>query len=92
MEEDLFKNIKQSIVAFQESLTQHLPALEADVNQLIKSKNQNTKTIEHILDTLLSLTDMGIGENLFVKLLEYYKTVDEEGAAFYWKEYDKEND
>jgi hypothetical protein len=92
MEEDLFKNIKQSIDVFQESLRQHLPALEADVNQIIKSKNQNTKTIEHTLDTLLSLTSVGIGENIFVKLLEYYKTVDADGAAFYWKEYDKEND
>jgi hypothetical protein len=92
MEEDLFNNIKQSIDAFQETLKQHLPALEADVNQLIISQNQNTKTIEHTLDTLLSLANIGIGENIFVKLLDYYKTVDAEGAAFYWKEYDKEND
>jgi hypothetical protein len=92
MEEDLFKNIKQSIDAFQESLKQHLPALEADVNQLINSKSQNTKTIEHTLDTLLSLSNIGIGENIFVKLLEYYKTVDADGAAFYWKEFDAEDD
>jgi hypothetical protein len=92
MEEDLLKNIKQSINAFQESLKQHLPALEADVNQLIKTKSQNTKTIEHTLDTLLSLANIGIGENIFVKLLEYYKTVDADGAAFYWKEFDNEDD
>jgi hypothetical protein len=92
MEEDLLKNIKQSIGAFQESLKQHLPAFEADVNELIKSKNQNTKTIEHTLDTLLSLTSVGIGEDIFVKLLEYYKTVDADGAAFYWKEFDDEGD
>ncbi len=92
MEEDLFKNIKQTIDVFQDSLKQHLPAIEADVNQLIDSKNKNTKTIEHTLDTLLSLTGLGIGENIFVKLIEYYKTIDAEGAAFYWKEFDKEND
>jgi hypothetical protein len=92
MEEDLFKNIKHSIEAFQETINQHLPALEADVNQIIISQNQNTKTIEHTLDTLLSISNIGIGENLFVKLLEYYKTIDADGAAFYWKEYDNEDD
>lgn len=92
MEEELFKNIKQTIDVFQDSLKQHLPAIEADVNQLINSKNQNTKTIEHTLDTLLSLTSVGIGENIFVKLLDYYKTVNTDGAAFYWKEFDKEDD
>lgn len=92
MEKDLFKNIKQSIEVFQESLRQHLPALEVEVNQLINSQTQNTKTIEHTLDTLLSIANIGIGENLFIKLLEYYKTVDADGAAFYWKEFDTEHD
>ena len=92
VEEELFKNIKQSIDAFQESLKQQMPAIEAEVNQLINSKNQNTKTIELTLDILLSISSLGIGEHLFIKLLEYYKTVDEDGAAFYWNEYDKEHD
>lgn len=92
MEKDLFKNIKQSIDVFKASLRQHIPALEVEVNQLINSQTQNTKTIEHTLDTLLSLANIGIGENLFIRLLEYYKTVDAEGAAFYWKEFDAEHD
>jgi len=33
---------------------------------------------------------MGVGKELFVKLLDYYKTIDAEGAAFYWEEFDKE--
>jgi hypothetical protein len=32
----------------------------------------------------------GMGDKLFVRLLEYYKTVDPEGAMFYWNEYDKQ--
>ncbi|RAI91486.1 hypothetical protein [Algoriphagus yeomjeoni] len=92
MEEDLFRSIKQSIESFQESLKGHLPALEAEINHLIQSGNQDKNTIENTLDTLLSLVDMGIGKELFVRLLEYYKTLDAEGAAFYWNEYDQDDE
>ena len=92
MEEDLFRSIKQSIEAFQESLKGHLPALEAEINYMIQSRNQDKNTIENTLDTLLSLVDMGIGKELFVRLLEYYKTLDAEGAAFYWNEYDQDDE
>ena len=45
-----------------------------------------------MLDTILSLTYFGVGDDLYIKLLEYYKTVDAEGAAFYWNEYDKKEE
>jgi hypothetical protein len=90
MAKDLFNDIKQTIIEFQNSLKQHLPALEAEINYLIQSKNLDKNTIENTLDTLLSITDMGVGKDLFIRLLEYYKTVDAEGAMFYWNEYDKD--
>ena len=90
MENDNFNNIKKTIEEFQHSLQMHLPALEAEVDALIKNKVQDKNAIEYILDTLLSLTDIGVGQDLFVKLLEYYKTIDTEGAMFYWTEFDKE--
>jgi hypothetical protein len=90
MEKDLFKDIKQTIIEFQNSLQMNLPALEAEINHIIQSETLNKNTIENTLDTLLSLTGLGIGKDLFIKLLEYYKTVDEEGALFYWNEYDKD--
>jgi hypothetical protein len=34
------KDIKQMIGAFQKSLNDHLPALEAEINDLVQSKNQ----------------------------------------------------
>ena len=92
MENELFHDIKQSIEAFQQTLQQHLPALEAEVNDLIQAESQDKNTIEYTLDTLLSLTDMVVGKELFIKLLEYYKTIDAEGAMFYWNEYDKEEE
>lgn len=55
-------------------------------------KSAESNIIEHQLDTLLSLTIHGVGDTLFIQLLEYYKTIDAEGAVFYWNEYDKEED
>jgi hypothetical protein len=91
MSKDIFQDIKQIIGDFQESLAQHLPVLEQEVNQLIQSKCSDKNIIENTLDTLLSLIDMGIGKDLFIKLLEYYKTIDLDGAVFYWNEYDKDD-
>jgi hypothetical protein len=90
MEKDLFQNIKQTIETFQQTLQQHLPQLEEEINHLIASGNQDKNIIENTLDTLLSLASMDVGKELFIKLLEYYKTIDDQGAMFYWNEYDND--
>lgn len=92
MDRQFLNEIKHIIQSFNESLEAYLPALEKEINTLIETKNTDNHTIETCLDTLLSLASHGIADDLFIKLLEYYKTVDEEGALFYWNEYDdKEN-
>ena len=88
MDKQLVNDLKQIIEAFNQSLSVHLPALKNEVVTLIDCKSKDSTEIEHCLDTLLSLTIHGIGDDLFIQLLEYYKTVDEEGAMFYWNEYD----
>lgn len=88
MENDPYEDIFQIITNFNKSIESLLPALEAEVNDLIKSGYKERNSIEQTLDTLLSLVNMGFAENLFLSLLDYYKTIDEEGAAFYWNEYD----
>ena len=55
---------------------------------MITDKN----TIENTLDVLLSLTMHGFADDLFIKLLEYYKTINADGALFYWNEYDADED
>jgi len=47
--------------------------------------------LNRLLDTLLSFIDYGLGKDIFIRLLEYYKTVDAEGALYYWNEY-KQNE
>lgn len=86
----ILKDIKELVDAFNQSIIQQLPQLEERVNEIIKLKNDNCQDIEHTLDTLLSLTIHGFGDELFIKLLEYYKIIDAKGAEFYWNAYDEE--
>jgi hypothetical protein len=74
----LLEGIGQAIKGFQASMATHLPFLEQEVNTLIAQKSKDEKAIEHLLDTLVSLTTAGIAEPLFIRLLEYYKTVNAE--------------
>lgn len=69
-----------------------LPFLEQEVIGLIANKSRSTHDIERLLDTLLDYQQMGVGNHLFIRLLEYYKTVDAEGAADYWQFYEEMNE
>ncbi len=88
----IFDDISKIIDTFNDSLARQMPNIEREVDQLIENKNEDKQIIERYLDTLLSLTMHGIADELFVKLLDYYKTIDAEGAEFYWIEYDKEEE
>ena len=88
----LIEGIGQAIKGFQASMATHLPFLEQEVNTLIAQKSKDENAIEHLLDTLVSLTTAGIGEPLFIRLLEYYKTVNAEYAADYWRTFEEMNE
>ena len=85
---EAFKEIVQLITAFQKNLQSYLPALDSEIKSIIQEKSQDRNHIENTLDTLLSLTYHGVADNLFIELVDYYKTVDAKGAEFYWEEYD----
>lgn len=90
MGKDAFHELAGLINSFNERLAQQMPLLEDEIERLISSGNTENNIIENYLDTLLSLTMHGFGDALFVRLLEYYKTIDLDGAMFYWNEYDKQ--
>lgn len=92
MKEKLINDIVNIINDFNKQLEQHLPFLEEEVELLIANKTENTSTIENTLDTLLSLTIHGVADNLFIKLLEYYKTINPDGALYYWNKYDSDDE
>jgi hypothetical protein len=56
---------------------------------IIAQKSTNQNNIEYHLDTQLPLTAHGIGDKLYIQLLEYYKTINPLVADYYWREYDK---
>ena len=89
MNYDATNDIKQIILQFNNSIKAQMPVLEDVVSDLITTKNTDGNAIENCLDTLLSITVHGFGKEQFIRLLEYYKTIDAEGALFYWNEYDK---
>ena len=78
-----FQDIKDLIHVFLENIKQQLPCLEAEIAALIARKEKDSMVIERQLDTLLPLTDFGIADDLFIRLLEYYKNIDAEGAALF---------
>lgn len=90
-EEDLsFDDLKDLIKLVQGKLDMQLPELEANVKELIGTKSTDEAAIEGLLDTLLSLANIGKAEQTFIDLLKYYKTVNNESADYYWNEYDKD--
>jgi len=85
-------DIKVLIDNFNVELEKHLPALEKEVDRIISEKCTDNNTIEYLLDNLFSLTILGVGDVLYIKLVDYYKTVDTEGALFYWNQYDSHDE
>jgi len=81
--------IAGDIRQLQTSMKAHLPMLEQAVNLIITRQSSDPKEIEHLLDSLLDFQQMGIGEALFIRMLEYYKHLDPEAAADYWEYFDK---
>ena len=83
-EKESIKQIVTLIEDLQRQMEAHLPLLQQEVEQIIQTKSTDSKAIEHIFDTLYGYLAHGMGEGLYIQLLQYYKTVDAEGAAFYW--------
>ncbi|ANI89713.1 hypothetical protein A9P82_10680 [Arachidicoccus ginsenosidimutans] len=89
MKNDSLDDIKQLIRQFHETMEKQLPLLENEVQNIITNGITDQNTIGYYLDTLLSFIDYGLGKDIFIRLLEYYETIDTKGALFYWNEYNQ---
>ena len=87
----LLSDLKKAIEIFHKNLAMQKPYLQQEVNNLIQQNCTNHHIIERHLDTLLDLGMHNIGKDLFIQLLDYYKTINMEDAMFYRNEYDKED-
>ncbi|MCC6726805.1 MAG: hypothetical protein IT258_20045 [Saprospiraceae bacterium] len=82
------QSIAGEIRSLQSSMETLLPQLEQEADAIISNPSKDAKSIEHLLDTLLDWQMMGVGRNLFFRLLEHYKTIDPDAAADYWRFYE----
>ncbi len=92
MDKTPFSDIISLVHLLNDTLLLKLPSLEREVKQLIKAKSVDKILIENYLDTFILITTNGVGEKTFVKLLDYYKTVDANRAAFFWNQFDSLKD
>lgn len=92
MDKQLIEEIKSILEPLHSLMREQLPFLESEVEAIISRKETDSNTIGRCLDTMLSYTDHGMAIDSFMKLLDYYNTVDPESAAFYLKRYNQEDE
>lgn len=83
--EDLVKQIKGAV----DGLPALLASLEPLADEIIANRSTDAQAIEHLLDSIASFLPHGLGSTLYLRLLEHYKSVDAEGAVFYWELYEQ---
>ncbi|MFP4656479.1 MAG: hypothetical protein ACLFNK_02770 [Candidatus Woesearchaeota archaeon] len=72
-----------------EDMKHNVPILDREIDYIIEVRNQSIERIENILDTLLDYSQMGVGEEQFIKLNSYYHTFCPEYSAEYSWFYDE---
>lgn len=61
----------------------------AAADYLLSSRIEDARAIEAILDDLLIFPHQPEARTHYVRLLEFYKSFDPAGAAFYWTEFEQ---
>ena len=80
--DDIDDNIKQLANLLMNSYNEAYDYYKPIVNMIIKTKNKDINYIEHILDNVMDIyTDKGF--DLFIELLNYYKTINKDNAQEY---------
>ncbi|MBP7477348.1 MAG: hypothetical protein KA797_02400 [Chitinophagales bacterium] len=82
------KEMEALLDAFYQDIDDHLPNIGNLVDSYIDEQNIHKSEIEAALKILLKITKMGKGEGLYIRLLEYYKTINPDRAKDFWKEFD----
>ncbi len=92
MDEKFIKEIRGMFESLHELMRQNLPFWENEVDIIIANKETDRKKIEWTFDYLLDYTRHGIGNELYLRLIAYYRTVNPEGAASYLEMYQEQED
>jgi hypothetical protein len=67
------KNIN---ITFREAMTDfgqiQVTVIEKEVEDLVDRKEKDLEIVESLLDIVLALMELGVGEELFIRLYSYY--------------------
>jgi hypothetical protein len=61
----------------------NIPIIDTEIDSMIKNKEKSSQNIEKMLDTLLDYLSLGVGEDQFIKLNSYYRSICPEYSAEY---------
>lgn len=70
-------------------MASHVADLDMEVEYILNEPIVDHRRIEAVLDDLLQFHTNQEAAALFIRLLEYYKTLDADGAGFYWTQYEQ---
>ncbi|MBD1432323.1 hypothetical protein H8B06_05760 [Sphingobacterium sp. DN00404] len=92
MDEKFITKIRGMFESLHERMRQNLPFWENEVDIIIANQETDRNKIELTFDYLLDYTRHGIGNELYLRLMAYYRTVNPEGAAYYLQIYQEQED
>jgi len=90
MHKKLIESLKPAIQNLRAQAKTQVPLLKKSINILIERGEQDVNNIETLLDYLLDAMQLGIGEEEFLLLLNYYAEFAPENAASYKRFYEAE--
>jgi len=87
--ERMERTITNTIKTVRGIIEKQMPGLRTEIESMIRNKVTTSNVIENTLDTLLGVMGMGLGEEEFKMLNQYYSGVNKKGYRFYQREYKK---
>jgi len=82
-----FETAVRAILVFREIAQTQIPEIRQQIGTLIEERETNPHIIEHTLDLLLDMAQLGFCEPEFRRLNNYYATLDEEASKDYTRFY-----
>jgi|GEM_PF-1514817 len=90
--DDFAKKITRKMNRIRNQMKENLPPINNEIDAIIEREDKSTDKIEQLLDTLLDYIQLGIGENEFRRLNDYYSTFNPGNAKIYTKFYKEMKD
>ena len=78
-----FSKLVKLISRAKSAAEKNLEYIREDLEEIIENHNTSERRIEPVLDRLLDIMMLGVGEEEFTRLNNYYKFINPRNARFY---------